>query len=428
MLSSRVFGRARAFTSLGRMFSTGESQFLLEKRGNVAVGIINRPKALNALTPDICNALNNHLEAWAAGSVETPSAFVLKGAGEKAFCAGGDVKAMWKDASEGGDTVGTGAPGRASSDFFFDEYIMNYNLGVSEIPQISLWDGVVMGGGVGISIFGEYRIATEKSLFAMPETAIGLFPDVGSSAWLPHLKGGIGEYLALTGVRLKAVDLLALGLATHFIPSEQVGPFQEGLEKRLSDVKPGDASAARQCIDGLLAELGTGATADRDATIFGKQDPFRGLALVAACFDSKPSIEAIVAALEALEHAGGDVDGAWATKTLAAMHKCSPTSMKVTLAQVQRGRSMDLKQCLEMEYRIAQACMREHDFVEGVRALLVDKDHSPSWNPADLKDVSGELVESHFAALPARELVLPSSTTGLMGGQRRILSDSEPTY
>jgi len=147
---------------------------------------------------------------------------IVKGSGEKAFCAGGDVKAMWEDANTGGETLGTGAPGRASSDFFHDEYIMNYNLGISKVKQVSMWDGVVLGGGVGISIFGEYRIATEKTMFAMPETAIGLFPDVGSSAWLPHLGGGLGEYLAMTGTRLKAADLLTLGIATHFLPSAQV--------------------------------------------------------------------------------------------------------------------------------------------------------------------------------------------------------------
>jgi enoyl-CoA hydratase/carnithine racemase len=403
---------------IAREMSSSENILVNGPENPVVDIVLNRPKALNALTPDICLTLNKYIDSWNTNPASAPAALLMRGAGGKAFCAGGDVKAMWEDASAGGDTLGTGIKGRASADFFHDEYIMNYNLGVSSIPQVSMWDGVVMGGGVGISIFGEYRVATEKTMFAMPETAIGLFPDVGSSSWLPHLSGGVGEYISLTGIRLKAFDLIMLGIATHYIPSSAVDNFTE---RMLQEVKKESVSVTRETIDRLLAESGDGELPDAATSVFGS-DPYHGMARVAACFEGKPTVEAVVAALEALKIAGGDQDKEWAEKTLASLNKCSPTSLKITLAQIQRGRSLNLKECLEMEFRIAQGCMRGTDFKEGVRAMLVDKDHTPVWNPATIDEISLDSVESHFAPLSERELKLPDSDKGLMGGERRVLS------
>ena len=399
--------------------SNTESMILHDKVGQVAIITLNRPKALNALVPSMTHDINHALESW-KNSANPPLVFIMKGAGDKAFCAGGDVKAVWEDCNTIMDNIGlgTGESGRLSSDFFHDEYIMNYNLGTSIIPQISLWDGVVMGGGVGVSIFGEYRIATEKTLFAMPETAIGLFPDVGSSAWLPHIGDGMGEYLALTGFRLKARDLIALGIATHYLDSNTLLKFEYELTTILNEHSPSDI---RGIIDLLLMEL-MDESESLDMTSAFSNDEAYGRARISACFDKKNSIEEIFICLNSLAQAGKPADVEWANQTLKALSKCSPTSLKLTLAQIQRGRSLNLKECLEMEYRLAQGCMRGNDFKEGVRALLVDKDKNPHWNPADLIEVDDDMIESHFNSLQ-RELVLNNETTGLMGpSNRRIIN------
>jgi enoyl-CoA hydratase/carnithine racemase len=192
--------------------STVEPSLITEQRKNLLVIDLNRPKALNALNTEMCQEMKKLLTTKINAASSKPEdqigAFLLRGRGGKAFCAGGDIKTLFMNTSTVPD---------AAEKFFRSEYKMNYLLGTSLKPQISFWDGIVMGGGVGISILGEFRIATEKATFAMPETAIGIFPDVGSSAWLPHLQEGFGSYIGLTGVRLNAADLVITNLATHFI-------------------------------------------------------------------------------------------------------------------------------------------------------------------------------------------------------------------
>lgn len=183
-----------------RTFSSSPADLplLVGRKNNLLTIELNRPKALNALSLDMCHQMKSLLKNEINGEKSGVSAFVMKGAGGKAFCAGGDVRAIYNEldeCSKNGVAIGTGKPGFLHTDFFRHEYIMNYMLGTSTVPQISMWDGIVMGGGVGVSVLGEFRVATEKSLFAMPETAIGLFPDVGSSAWLPHLEDGYGNYI-----------------------------------------------------------------------------------------------------------------------------------------------------------------------------------------------------------------------------------------
>lgn len=199
-----------------RMMSTAEPAILVEQRKNLLIVELNRPKALNSLTTDMCKDMKNLLLTKINPPATTPvapeqavGAFIVKGKGGKAFCAGGDVKTIWQGLMA--------SPDYEADKFFRTEYYMNYLLGTSNAPQISIWDGIVMGGGVGISVFGEFRIATEKALFAMPETAIGLFPDVGSSAWLPHLQDGYGAYIGLSGCRLGPADLVHTNIATHFV-------------------------------------------------------------------------------------------------------------------------------------------------------------------------------------------------------------------
>jgi enoyl-CoA hydratase/carnithine racemase len=225
---------------------------------NVASITLNRSKVLNSLNVDMCSEMKNLLIDWRTTSdsdLKTKSigAFVMSGSGGKAFCAGGDVKSVYNElvsmrSAGHGNEIGTGKKGSVSNDFFRLEYEMNYLLGTSPIPQVSIWNGIVMGGGVGISVLGEFRIATEKTMFAMPETAIGLFPDVGSSAWLPHLQGGQGLYIGLTGVRLNASDLLYTGIATHFLPSIEL----EKVEKEIISTCSSDPKVARDQIKKIL--------------------------------------------------------------------------------------------------------------------------------------------------------------------------------
>jgi enoyl-CoA hydratase/carnithine racemase len=206
LLNSWVYPRySNALKSI-RMLSSmasNDRSLIWEKSGRIVTLSLNRPKALNSLTLDMCTEVCRYLKEWNVG-IDDVSAFVVKSSSTRAFCAGGDVKAVWNAARERDRrSLGTGKPGSLETDFFREEYKMNYLLGCSAVPQITLWDGIVMGGGVGISLFGKFRVATEKTVFAMPETAIGIFPDVGGSYWLPFIKpAGAGFFVGLSGCRL----------------------------------------------------------------------------------------------------------------------------------------------------------------------------------------------------------------------------------
>lgn len=348
-----------------------EAEVLFEEAGGLGVITLNRPKALNALNLPMIEAIDPVLARWE--SDPAIRAVMIKGAGEKAFCAGGDVRAVWQ-AGKDGDPL--------CSDFFWAEYRLNRRIHMLAKPYVALLDGVTMGGGVGLSVHGSHRIATDRLMFAMPETGIGLFPDVGGSWFLNRCPGESGLYLALTGARIGAADACALGLATHALGHDGL-PV---LEAELRAVDWGeDATAA---IDRIVAVHAGHAGEPKLA-------PHR--AVIDRCF-AYDSLEEILAALEA---DGGD----FAAETLATLKSKSPTSMKVTLAQLRRGRDMAFDDCMTMEYRISQACMRPgSDFFEGIRAVLVDKDHAPTWDPATIEAVSPDAVEAYFG--PAeRELV-----------------------
>ena len=358
----------------------------VQSKGEVCSITLTRPKALNALNPEITSGIKSQLMEWKNQEGTSPSAFVVKGEG-KAFCAGGDVKAIWEELDEGKipkEDLGTGKPGYLHTDFFRTEYHMNYLLGTSSIPQVSFWDGFVMGGGVGISILGKYRVATEKTVFAMPETAIGLFPDVGSSYWLPHVPGGAGYYLGLTGSRVFAKDLLSTGMATHYVSSDKL----EDLEEAIAQM--GGSGDLEAILDRFQAE----SLPHVDEKFAAKSTLSREVhgAFIEKCFhpDNASTVEAITANLKAMENEGG-AGASWASDTLATMAKMSPTSMAITHQQLQEGACMlqdkglsdasRLAACLKMEYRLAQRCMAHGDFSEGIRAVLVDKDHTPRWAP-----------------------------------------------
>jgi enoyl-CoA hydratase len=338
-----------------------DQEVLFEVKGSVGHIVLNRPKALNALTLPMVRLIAPQMEAWAKD--KAVKAVVISGAGDRAFCAGGDVAEIYRRKIAGDMSLGR--------DFFREEYIVNRDIFRFPKPWIALLDGITMGGGVGLSVHGRFRIVTEKFLFAMPETGIGLFPDVGGGHFLPRLPGQLGMYLALTGQRLKAADALYCGVATHFVSSDRVPALKEALEN-LSD-------AGDQAIETVLEKF----TGDAGAATLS---PHR--AMIDHHFGGD-TVDSIVASL-------AKDSSEWAQKTAAALARLSPTSMKITFRQIRLGGEMSFEDIMTMEYRISQGCMNAHDFYEGVRAVLIDKDNAPKWNPAALADVTEEIVARHF--------------------------------
>jgi enoyl-CoA hydratase len=339
-----------------------DADIFAEMRGGLARVVLNRPKALNALTLPMIHQLDRWLAAWA--NDPAVAAVVLTGAGDRAFCAGGDIRSL-DDAKRSGD--------RVTEIFFFDEYRFNRRIHRYPKPYISLIDGIVMGGGVGVSINGRTRVVTERALFAMPETGIGFFPDVGGSFFLSRCPGEIGMYLALTGARIKAADLIYAGLATHYAPHARLGELAAALERDPSE-RP---------LTALTDNPGAAPLAAHRATID-------------RCF-AADSVEAIV---DALAREGGE----WAAATRATLLQKAPLSLKVTQRQIRAGARLDFEDCMVMEYRLSQRFMAGSDFFEGVRAVLVDKDNQPRWQPDRLEAVSDAMVEACFAPLGARDL------------------------
>ncbi|XP_045120228.1 3-hydroxyisobutyryl-CoA hydrolase, mitochondrial-like isoform X2 [Portunus trituberculatus] len=352
------------------MAAAPEPPVILQDVGDKGVITLNRPKALNALNHQMIQLIQPRLKEWESSK----SMVIIKGAGEKAFCAGGDVRAVV-------ETVGE--PDALGEYFFRDEYILNCLIGTLHIPYIALIDGITMGGGVGLSVHGQHRVATERTVFAMPETGIGLFPDVGGAYFLPRLGGRLGMYLALTGHRLKGRDVLKAGVATHVCDAERIGELEESLLS-LQSPYPEDVASVLQKF--------------HEESAFSKDAPFSlqpVLPKIQSCF-SGGSVEEICGNLEK--------DGSeWAVKQLEILKKMSPTSLKVTFQQVERGAHLTLQECLAMEYRIVKRIYKEHDFTEGIRAVLVDRDNNPQWEPKTLEELTPERVEEYFSPLPNGE-------------------------
>ncbi|KAK2148493.1 hypothetical protein LSH36_494g02017 [Paralvinella palmiformis] len=357
--------------------AAGEAdEVLMERINDKGLITLNRPKALNSLNLSMVRKIYPQVKLWE----EDPSIsmVIIKGTGDKAFCAGGDVVAI----TEAGKTCDP-----FTQHFFKEEYILNNAIGTLQIPWIALIDGVTMGGGVGLSVHGHYRVATERTLFAMPETAIGLFPDVGGGYFLPRLGGKLGIYLALSGFRLKGRDVQRAGVATHFVESSQISLLEKDL-LNLTSPKAKD-------IDDILQKYHQQSSRDADKEFVLKPH----MNEINRLF-SGHRLEDIFAALE---REGSE----WASKQLATLKKMSPTSMKVTLLQLQRGAELSLQDDLEMEYRLSQRFVEDKDFYEGVRAVLVEKDQKPKWNPPTIYEVDEEHVEHYFSPLPPeRELHL----------------------
>lgn len=341
--------------------------------GNIGLITLNRPAALNALTHDMCKELNHVLIEWA--EAKHIKAVVIQGAGDKAFSAGGDILQLYHH----------GKAGRFDNirDFFRDEYRLNYRIHTYPKPFISLLDGIAMGGGVGVSIHGSHRVVTERFVFAMPETAIGFFPDIGASYFLPRCPGETGVYLGLTGMRLNAAEAIYVELADHFISSNHLSELVTVLAQTKFN---GDHFEA---VTAILQEISV--KPETPQLAIHRQD-------IDECF-CLDTVEEIIEILEEKNHV-------WHHDTIKMLQKKSPTSLKVSLRELREGVALDFEACMRMEYRLCQHFVLGHDFYEGVRAVLVDKDHSPKWHPDQLADVSDEKVESFFAILPDCELDL----------------------
>ena len=341
---------------------------LFDREGALAQITLNRPKALNALTLEMLNQMDRQLVAWA----EDPGVaciVIRPGPGGRAFAAGGDIERLYHE---------RGKPYTAT--FFWDEYIVNWRIHHHPKPYVAFMDGIVMGGGVGVSVLGSIRVATENTVFAMPETGIGFFPDVGGGWFLPRLPGRLGVYLAMTGGRLSGADCCAVGLADVYIPQERL----EDAMEMLGNLEPG---AGREAAMGVL-------------DVFAAKPP------AAKITDLQPEIDRLFAGetVEDIFNALFADPGENAQKWAKAMATKSPTSLKVSLEQLRRGAGKPLDEVLAMEFRLSQAFCADHDFFEGVRALIVDKDNRPDWQPSTHAGVTDERVASYFLPAAAGEL------------------------
>ena len=348
-----VWGRAGVG---GRCMS--DPDILFEQRGKAGVVTLNRPSALNALTMAMVEEMSATLERWAGD--DAVRHVIIRANGGKAFCAGGDIRALYDW-------------GRAKDprffDFFHAEYMLNTQIKRFPKPYVALIDGITMGGGVGVSMHGSHRVASERLVFAMPETGIGFFPDVGGTYFLPRLPGQAGMYFGLTGARARTGDACYAGIATHHVPSGRFGELVEALI---------NADSVDDYLAGFVDEPEPGVLKDRQSDIdrhFGHD-----------------SVEAILASLD------GDPSD-WAQKTAATLRGKSPTSLKVTFRQLREGRDCAFEACMRLEYRIIHRVADGHDFYEGIRAAVIDKDGMPRWRPGSLEEVSEADVAQYFAAI-----------------------------
>ena len=344
----------------------GGQEIRFERRGRAGIVTMTRPKALNALTHGMVMALSRALDAWAQD--DSVALVVITGEG-RAFCAGGDILKVYE----------AGKAGRPFFDFFADEYRLNAAIARFEKPYVALVDGIVMGGGVGLSVHGSHRIFTENALFAMPEVGIGFFPDVGGSYFLPRLKGSFGAYLALTGNRIRRGDALWSGIATHAAPSADMPALLDAL----CETGDADAACARFCVDAARE------TSDAAITTIGRH------------FSLERMEDIVVSLGQAADH-GDEV----ARDALATIRTRSPTSLLVTLRAVLDGGMLDMDECMRMEYRILNRMLTGHDFYEGIRAALIDKGSTPAWRPARIEEVDPDEIQAYFAPLADEELAV----------------------
>ena len=344
-----------------------EPHILFEKRGALGLVTLNRPKALNALTHGMCLGLQKMLAEWARD--DGVKAVAIRGTGTRAFCAGGDIRAMYDS------NIGRTA---AAAKFLADEYRVNAMIGAFPKPYIALTTGIVMGGGAGVSIHGSHRLGDDTLVFAMPESGIGFVTDIGATHFLSRCPGEMGTYLGLTGARIGLGDAMALGLFTHAVKAEDH--------------------------DALIEKLAAGVGPDAAIAPFAFKPGAPKLAAEGDWLTTALSAASVEAILERLDRDGGD----FAAETAALIRSRSPSAVKFIFRALRQAKGKNLSDCLKMEYRVAARAVMAHDFREGVRATLIDKDGKPRWQPAALAGVSDADIAGYFADLGARELSLPN--------------------
>jgi len=327
---------------------------IITKKDHSVSILLNRPKALNALNMKMVDQLLPEYKALHCS--QEPKVVIMKGAGGKAFCAGGDIRAIY-------DEVVQGTSGDLKSLFFKREYMLNYTIATLPHPHVALLNGITMGGGVGLSVHGRYRVATDNTVFAMPETAIGFICDVGGTYFLPRLPGSLGMYLGLTGARLEREEIHGAGIATHFVPSDKLGE----LEDSLVNIKAG----TQQDVEKILSSfhvVNFKSKLDREA--------------IDRCF-GKNTLDEIFTSLK-------QENSEWAKGVLNTLSTVSPTSLFLVFETIKAGKNLSLEKCLQMEYNVSQYLMgkKDCDFFEGVRAMLVDKDKKPRWKPVAFQELT----------------------------------------
>jgi len=361
----------------------GDADILFEHRGRLGLVTLNRPKALNALTHDMALRLERQLDLWRDD--DGIAVVAIQGAGDKAFCAGGDIRVLY-DAGR--------VDGRNNWQFYADEYRLNTKIKRYPKPYVSIMDGIVMGGGVGVSIHGSHRIITERTVFAMPETGIGLFPDVGGTWFLPRMQGELGMYCGLTGARLKDADAASL-LEASPVPSS-------ALDDLIAMLAAGGGiiilDARDSGLEALYRELSISSEMNSTDWFVETRNHLLAVGEINEAFGQE-SVEDI---LRVLETPGTE----WGAKLAATILAKSPTCTRIAFRQIREGASIGFEDCMRLEYRLARFCMTRPDFYEGVRAIIIDKDNAPKWNPATLVEADDAHVAPAFVPLGEAELEL----------------------
>ncbi|WP_338699765.1 enoyl-CoA hydratase/isomerase family protein [Bradyrhizobium sp. 26S5] len=355
--------------------AAAEGDLITRKEGSAGIIRLNRPRAINAVTLEMFHDIDRALDLFEADP--DVAVIVLEGAGERGLCAGGDIRALWESSKVKGDL---------GKILWRDEYILNARIKTFPKPYVAFMDGIVMGGGVGLSAHSRHRVVTERTKLAMPEVGLGFFPDVGGTYLLSRSPGEIGTYFGLTGTTMNGPDAIYAKFADAVVPSAKLPALREALTK----VAPGTSSVE---IDRLIAGFATGETSGPVAAMQARIDSWF----------ARGRMEDIIVALKA---DGSDL----AQATLKTLAEKSPRGMVVTLKLLRLARATEtLEECLVREYRAALAVFASDDFREGVRAAVIDKDRNPKWSPANIEDVTPEMVAPYFAEIGADELKFPDS-------------------
>lgn len=358
---------AQASSQRTPSMDTTQNEVLAEVRNHIGHLTLNRPAGLNAITLDMVRQLQQQLDAWAADA--NVRAIVLRGAGEKAFCAGGDIRSLY-DSFKSGDTL--------HEDFFVEEYALDLTLHHYRKPVLALMDGFVLGGGMGLVQGADLRVVTEKSRLAMPEVAIGYFPDVGGSYFLSRIPGELGIYLGVSGVQIRAADALYCGLADWYLDSSKLALLDEKLDQMEWQDTP------LKALQNLLAKHAVQTLPDA---------PLQALRPAIDHFFALPDVPSMVEQMREVTVANSHE---WALTTADLLETRSPLAMAVTLEMLRRGRQLSLEQCFALELHLDRQWFARGDLIEGVRALLIDKDKTPRWNPSTLAELDAAHVASFF--------------------------------